>query len=507
MLQREKRLIACEKQSRSTLLEDIAWPELETQQLFIEMPDICKPVPKSCVAITLDIVDDRDLWISRLDSDGKNLVLKLPLERQSSQDTLEEEFTFQLAKEELQQIIKCANETSHSAKDILSSEGKSLWWKSRKELDQQLAILLENIERIWFGGFKGLLGRFHSDKKCFSRFETRFTEIFEKHFQSKKADTSITRIHLDSNLLDLFIGLGSPDRHPQHLGPFSELLEDLIYFISDSYRLHGNPLNLDEADLDEVVLELEEALRSYHVAARSPVDHEHVVLIPDKSLQCFPWESLPCLRKKSVSRLPSLSALHDRLTDGQWPHVNRNSGFTILNPGGDLKHTQQTFQPCLEKLPGWDMICNRAPTVLEYEDALARYSIFLYFGHGGGEQYIKAQQIKRLDTCALSILMGCSSGILSDQGDFDPVGTPNNYLTASCPALIGNLWDVTDKDIDRFSWSMLQKWGLLKSTSEDADSKVKMSLSEAAAQSRDSCFLKYLNGAAPVVYGVPVYLN
>jgi separase len=32
-----------------------------------------------------------------------------------------------------------------------------------------------------------------------------------------------------------------------------------------------------------------------------------------------------------------------------------------------------------------------------------------------------------------------------------------------------------------------------------------MSLVEAAAKSRDACILRYLNGAAPVVYGVPVY--
>ena len=40
---------------------------------------------------------------------------------------------------------------------------------------------------------------------------------------------------------------------------------------------------------------------------------------------------------------------------------------------------------------------------------------------------------------------------------------------------------------------------------ESADGAV--SLDEAVAKSRDSCILRYLNGAAPVVYGVPVYLS
>jgi separase len=34
----------------------------------------------------------------------------------------------------------------------------------------------------------------------------------------------------------------------------------------------------------------------------------------------------------------------------------------------------------------------------------------------------------------------------------------------------------------------------------------KTSIVAAIAQSRDSCKLKYLTGAAPVVYGIPFYL-
>jgi separase len=35
----------------------------------------------------------------------------------------------------------------------------------------------------------------------------------------------------------------------------------------------------------------------------------------------------------------------------------------------------------------------------------------------------------------------------------------------------------------------------------------KTSLDESVARSRDACFLKYLNGAAVVVYGVPAFLD
>ena len=47
------------------------------------------------------------------------------------------------------------------------------------------------------------------------------------------------------------------------------------------------------------------------------------------------------------------------------------------------------------------------------------------------------------------------------------------------------------------------------SDSRDADTKKSISLAEAVAATKDSdaCKLRYLNGAAVVMYGIPVYLN
>ena len=49
------------------------------------------------------------------------------------------------------------------------------------------------------------------------------------------------------------------------------------------------------------------------------------------------------------------------------------------------------------------------------------------------------------------MLMGCSSGKLRDEGKFDPHGMVHAYLTGGSPLVVSNLWDVTDKDIDRFA--------------------------------------------------------
>lgn len=120
--------------------------------------------------------------------------------------------------------------------------------------------------------------------------------------------------------------------------------------------------------------------------------------------------------------------------------------------------------------------------------------------------------------------MGCSSAALSSKGEYDPDGYINNYLLAgrwdsnSCywvntetdvvfpysPAVVGNLWDVTDKSIDQFTRQLLHTWGLLPSLDKPEQP---VSLVEAVAASRNHCSLPYLIGAAPVVYGIPVYLK
>lgn len=53
-----------------------------------------------------------------------------------------------------------------------------------------------------------------------------------------------------------------------------------------------------------------------------------------------------------------------------------------------------------------------------------------YFGHGGGEQYIRSLKIKHLPRCAVLFLWGCSSGHLKSQGQLDRIGTPWNYMLA-----------------------------------------------------------------------------
>ena len=74
---------------------------------------------------------------------------------------------------------------------------------------------------------------------------------------------------------------------------------------------------------------------------------------------------------------------------------------------------------------------------------------------------------------------------------------------------MGNLWDVTDKDIDRFSQALLTCWlsggggGGGDGGSAPAGGQGGVDMSAAVGASRAACKLPHLVGAAPVCYGVP----
>ncbi len=62
--------------------------------------------------------------------------------------------------------------------------------------------------------------------------------------------------------------------------------------------------------------------------------------------------------------------------------------------------------------------------------ALAARQLFVYCGHGAGEQCLGARALRRLPACAAALLMGCSSGRLAPAGAYEPAGPVLAYLLA-----------------------------------------------------------------------------
>lgn len=90
-----------------------------------------------------------------------------------------------------------------------------------------------------------------------------------------------------------------------------------------------------------------------------------------------------------------------------------------------------------------------------------------------------------------------------------PQGAPLSYILAGSPVIIANLWEVTDKDIDRFGKAMLNAWFRERSaTCVNNDCMPtqcihRPRIASFMAQARDACTLGFLIGASPVCYGVP----
>lgn len=589
-----------ERESRGAQ-SSTAWPGQEEPRIESGISatafesDFLDILPASWTTVSLSLSETCDeLYIARYRCDETPFLVRLPFSRQKCEDTEDEVFDFHAGKAELTQIIEHSNFSCHNPGDMATTGAKAKWWAQREALDKQLHELLLNIENLWLGGFKGMFSQHRRNAVHLERFRKAFEAILDRHLPSRKAaKRSAKQLALDDHIMDLFIGLAKDVDSADDL---DELISDLLYFVIDIFQFNGERNAYDEIDFDSMGIEVLDGLRAYNDATEDDeLQDSHLILILDRRLQAFPWESLPCLEKCSISRVDSMLTLQERVlqlkrlfaSKDECYSVQRTSGTYILNPSSDLKSTEATLKPELAKLEGkessgWKSIVGRGPSEAEFQEALTSSSTLLYFGHGAGTQYFRARALRRLESCSEVVwLIGCSSGSVTEYGDLEPFAVPLAYLTAGqeddrrpnmgpedspeeaaepgkkCMAVVGMLWDVTDKDIDRFSLATGEEWGLWKPAQEATklptktpkkrekvtapttperrcktpktpkarktpaptrtparsrsglrrEQRTKGSLSEAVAKSRDSCYLRYLNGAAPVVYGVPVYLG
>ncbi|KAF6155061.1 hypothetical protein GIB67_035808 [Kingdonia uniflora] len=191
-------------------------------------------------------------------------------------------------------------------------------------------------------------------------------------------------------------------------------------------------------------------------------------------------------------------------------------------------------------------IAGKVPKVEELTSALKDHDLFIYIGHGNGMQYIPWYEIRKIENCVATILMGCCIGSISYKGCYNPQGAVISYLLAGSPVMIANLRDVTSPDIDRFGRSMLnamfkersisfgnctlcnsvvQEFELKNKRCNKGNGKKKVlgerklkedrlnlncghrqMIGSFVSEARDACMLPFLNGAALVCYGIPTVL-
>jgi separase len=288
-------------------------------------------------------------------------------------------------------------------------------------------------------------------------------------------------------------------------------------------------------------------------------------LVLDKNVQRIPWESLPILRGRSVSRIPSTSFLIDRIQLARhrqsMPFVSSSDSKDttnvdrvqvdparvryVLNPKGDLKHTEKQFGPWLKRMTkeaGWTGIIGRKPSEEEMARSLTGSDLFMCvpydcydcgpvlnvfldisamvvvsnlfvrkrfaISHNVRRRCSGVVRLARYATWVTLIPSARHITICSPDGmcRLFPNSMPIKPLTmVLSPTLIATLWDVTDRECDRFAQSVFTSLGLDERRNKP-DGKDGTSVVQAVATAREVCKLKYLTGAAPVVYGIPFYL-
>ena len=147
--------------------------------------------------------------------------------------------------------------------------------------------------------------------------------------------------------------------------------------------------------LYQAVVDLRTILEEFGSLAQdqiSLVEDHHTFLVLDKNVQGFPWESLPLLRGRSISRIPSLPFLLDRLdlarrkgchTAKPIPcsmPLDSSKVFYCLNSGNDLAKTEGRFASEFKKMHkvGWQGSIGRAPTEMELVSALQSKDLVMY---------------------------------------------------------------------------------------------------------------------------------
>lgn len=137
--------------------------------------------------------------------------------------------------------------------------------------------------------------------------------------------------------------------------------------------------------------------------------------------------------------------------------------------------------------------------------------MYIYCGHGDGSVLFDHYLLRKETTAAAALLWGCNSGRMVAHGVHDPSGASLSHLLGGAPFLLGNLWEVTDQDIDLLTVEcltrLLEPLQQQQHQQQSAGGDHRTDACAALIASRDVCKKSHAVGCSPVVYGLPVLLR
>ncbi|XP_077054466.1 separin isoform X1 [Siphateles boraxobius] len=450
-----QKLSALEQIFSFALSHPTQFPQTHCQQFTQQMKDLPAGITVCMLSLAGVYPDEigSTILLTRLERGSTPITVRIPTANREVQIR-----SVAMLLQEMDGVLKGQKEVSMMAE-------KSQWWEGRKSLDVRVEKMLEEMEEA-LGVWRTLLLPLASDPEL----EVQ-VKCFQKALKGTKITQDILRVVLSASpllsLLDLQClveGMGQQDKN------FLRLLQCCVTKLKGREEPQG-----------------------------------HTVLILDKYLQRLPWENIACLKSCSVTRMPSLHAVlgHSHLKEMDSScvlscGVNPEKVYYVLNPDGNLPDTENRFKEWFTGEKVWQGVCGTAPDPDKLHEAVTTKDLYIYIGHGAGSRFLDAQRVLKGPVRTVALLFGCSSAALSVLGHQEGTGIILSYLTAGCPLVLGNLWDVTDRDLDRFTSALLQSW--LSSGSGS-------SLLQHLAKSRNATHLKHIIGAAPIAYGLPVHIH
>ena len=432
----------------------------------------------------------------------------------------------------LDQIIDRSQKQLHGMTEEAQTEQyneesvRRKWWSERHKIDNDLCALLEFAEAEYFGydlikdaliscrvNREGRQQESPADddsSECSdfgpapARLASRFEQVEIEDFDTaslKKLTVAVLKERLKS------IGVASAVFQKMRKAQLVELLAS----------------ELERAREDTIMDDVQETATEMSCTAEHGSSEEHcTILILDEHLQRFPFESMDMFASKAVTRVPSLPFVFATLMERESLSVDPARISYVLDPESNLSETASNLGPALNNLASsrgweWNGVIGEMPTPKFMTETLqGEHGMFLYCGHGGGEKCFSRSQVEEVMTSRNDgvrgcrppvVLMGCSSGKLQSVNCpkenktsetypiyYEPEGIALSYLIAGAPCVVGNLWDVTDRDIDRYCLTLIEDF--VKGQGE--------SLAKCVAEARGACKLRHIVGSAPVCYGVPL---
>jgi len=379
--------------------------------------------------------------------------------------------------------------------DVSKSDNKEAikrqWWNERNQLDDELCDLLENVEALYFSNiFDG------SSTVNLSDFSASNEEIDE--FPCGNLTSRFEAAINDSNDDN---GDDADDSESEYEKKIKVLQKLTVLKLKDRLLEAGannsKSRRLRKSELIDLLIQIEQDNGYYSESDEytdEPVDCESdtpdncLFLILDENLHRFPFEGMPILKGKTVCRVPCISFVLATLREfnaksESFPIIDPSSVSYVVDPENNLQATQKRILPAIESLSSsrnwnWNGVVGKIPPTSFFSEGLSRRNgLTMYFGHGGAQVCFSRRRVEELidfrvsdlldqsdmqSSCNASVLlMGCSSGRLvsinrknSDSLEetplyYEPEGVALSYLCAGAPCVVGNLWDVTDNDIDR----------------------------------------------------------